>query len=55
MPTKSIATQIVEFVTRYKDKVNKEPFTTIEFIIKKGKLDGMRIKDFIKNREENKK
>ena len=49
---KSIVTQIIDFVNKYKEKVNKESFAVIEFIITKGKLDGMRIKEYIKNRED---
>ena len=52
MSNKTVVTQIIEFVKRYQDKVNKESFAVIEFIITKGKLDGMRIKEYIKNREE---
>ena len=49
---KSVVSQIIDFVNRYKEKVNKESFAVIEFVISKGKLDGMRIKEYIKNREE---
>jgi len=49
---KSIVAQIIDFINKHKEKVNKESFAVIEFIISKGKLDGMRIKEYIKNREE---
>lgn len=52
MTEKSIVTQIIDFLSKYKEKVNKESFAVIEFVIQKGKLDGMRIKEYIKNKED---
>lgn len=52
MSEKTVATQIIDFVNKHKEKVNKEAFAVIEFIFQNGKLDGMRIKEYIKNREK---
>ena len=52
MSEKTVASQIIEFINKQKEKVNKESFAVIEFIIQKGKLDGMRIKEYIKNSEK---
>ncbi len=52
MTEKSIVAQIIEFLEKHEEKVNKESFAVIEFVIQKRKLDGMRIKEYIKNKEE---
>lgn len=49
MAKKEIADQIIEFIEEHRNKVNRENFAVIEFVIQGGDLDGMRIKEFIKN------
>jgi len=49
---KSLVSQIIDFITKYKDDISKESFAVIELVIAKGRLDGMRIKKYIKNKEE---
>lgn len=51
---KSVVQQIVEFITkpRLSEKINRENFQTLEIEIRGGKVDGMRVKEYIKNREE---
>ncbi len=40
--------QLISFIKKYADKINREPWTTFEFEIKGGKLTGMRTKEYIK-------
>jgi|GEM_PF-5612952 len=47
----SISAQLVVFIHKHEREVNAEDFATLEFVIVDGKLDGMRTKRFIKNRE----
>lgn len=51
---KSIVQQIVEFITKplLATKINRENFQTIEIEIRGGKVDGARIKEYIKNKKE---
>ena len=51
---KSIVQQIIDFLKKplVSEKVNRESFQTLEIEIRKGNVDGMRIKEYIKNREE---
>ena len=51
---KSIVEQIITFITKplIATKINREDFQTLEIEIRKGNVDGMRIKEYIKNREE---
>ena len=54
MTKKSIVEQIIKFITKplITTKINREDFQTLEIEIRKGNVDGMRIKEYIKNREE---
>ncbi len=51
---KSIVEQIVAFITKplLTNKINREDFQTLEIEIRGGKVDGLRVKEYIKNREE---
>lgn len=46
---RKISEQIIDFVKEHEEKVNREPFSVLEFVIQAGQLIGMRVKDFIKN------
>lgn len=50
MTKKSIVEQIVALVTKplLADKINRENFQTLEIEIRGGKVDGARIKEYIK-------
>ncbi len=50
----SIVEQIVVFITKplLANKINRESFQTLEIEIRGGKVDGARIKEYVKNREE---
>ena len=52
MATRTISEQIIDFVKAHALKINRESFSVIEFICQKGKLDGMRIKQYIKAEKE---
>lgn len=52
MEKKTVVDQIIDFVKRHKERLNGEAFSVVEMVIQKGKLDGMRIKEYLKNREE---
>jgi len=52
MERKTIAEQISEFIKEHAEEVNSENFSVIEFIIQKARLDGMRVKKYIKAPKE---
>lgn len=54
MTKKTIVQQIVEFIMKplLANKINRENFQTLEIEIRGGKVDGARIKEYIKNRED---
>lgn len=47
---KTVSEQISDFVRLHSKKVDTEKYSVIEFIIQAGRLDGMRVKEYIKNR-----
>jgi len=49
MIKKTIADQLIEFIKDHADRVNRESFCKIEFVVQGGKLDGMRTQEYIKN------
>lgn len=49
MARKSVADQLIEFIQDHTDKVNRESFCVLEFVVQGGKLDGMRVKEYVKN------
>lgn len=51
---KSVVEQIIEFVKTNADAMNAETFSTFEFVVQGGKLDGCRIKRYIKADKKNK-
>jgi hypothetical protein len=49
---KSVANQIVDFVQRRAERFNSEPYCVFEFIVQAGRLDGVRIKEYVKADKE---
>ena len=45
---KPIADQLIDFISRRKDKFNQEPYAVFEFVVQAGRLDGVRVKEYIK-------
>jgi len=46
----SVADQIIQFIEAHREKVNRESFCTVEFVIQANRLDGMRVKEYVKNK-----
>ena len=53
MTKQTIAAQLIDFIDEHKDKINRENFCTVEFVIANGNLDGMRVKEYIKAKKAN--
>lgn len=51
-PRKSVANQIIDFVQRRSTRFNSEPYCVFEFIVQGGRLDGVRIKEYVKADKE---
>ena len=47
-----MANQIVDFVQRRSARFNSEPYCVFEFIVQGGRLDGVRIKEYVKADKE---
>lgn len=48
LPRKTVAEQIIDFIRRQPSRFNNEPYCVFEFIIQKGRLDGVRIKEYVR-------
>ena len=48
MAKQTVAEQLIEFIYDNTTKINREDFCTLEFVIIKGNLDGMRTKEYTK-------
>ncbi len=53
MASKTISEQIIEFAKANFEVLNTETFSTLEFVIQAGRLDGCRVKKYIKNKSKN--
>jgi len=49
-----IHVQIIEFIKKHASRIDKEKWATLELEIKGGNLDGMRVKEYVKNDNTNK-
>jgi len=54
MASKTLSEQIIDLIREHSEKINKESFSVIELVCQKGRLDGMRLKEYIKARKETK-
>lgn len=52
MASKLLSEQIVDLIREHAEKINKEAFSVIELVCQKGRLDGMRLKEYIKAKKE---